>query len=211
MNHDEAISTLAVERYSLDEMTPEDREAFEQHYFECKECWTAVRRAEMFAQNAKLAARMDRRSGGDVRPFRSRRMTWIAPAAAAALFLVVGLGVVRQWVGTMPREGEIAHLYVTDQMRGGPAADNVLPSKQWATLFVEILPVEGAASYRLELVGPGGPRLLEVSAEKAQNPVPWLLRPLPAGNHELVIESVDVGGKRSEIARYPIRVGPSTK
>ena len=35
MTHTEAISSLASERYLLDEMSDQEREAFEAHYFEC--------------------------------------------------------------------------------------------------------------------------------------------------------------------------------
>ena len=35
MNHVEAVKTLAIERYLLEEMTPEERDAFEEHFFSC--------------------------------------------------------------------------------------------------------------------------------------------------------------------------------
>lgn len=38
MTHTEALSSLASERYLLDEMTEQERDAFEAHYFECAEC-----------------------------------------------------------------------------------------------------------------------------------------------------------------------------
>jgi hypothetical protein len=38
MDHLQAVNTLAAERYMLDEMTAEEREAFESHVFSCVEC-----------------------------------------------------------------------------------------------------------------------------------------------------------------------------
>lgn len=38
MTHTEAVTTLASERYLLDEMSTSERDAFETHYFECAEC-----------------------------------------------------------------------------------------------------------------------------------------------------------------------------
>lgn len=38
MTHTEAVTTLASERYLLDEMNTSERDAFEAHYFECDEC-----------------------------------------------------------------------------------------------------------------------------------------------------------------------------
>jgi hypothetical protein len=209
MKHEEASRTQAVERYNLGDMTPDERDTFEQHYFECNDCWTAVRHAEMFAQNARAlgSTRSQEKEDPNVRPFPPRPVKWIVPAAAAAaLLMVFGLGPLREWIGSLPRQGEVPHLYVTGEMRGAEATNNALPAKQWVTLLVDILPVENAAGYRLELRGPGEARHLDVSTEKAKNTVSWLLRPLPSGSYELVIESVH-GGKRSEVTRHRIQVG----
>src|SRR5688572_13802191 len=110
MNHEETIGTHTVERYSLDEMTSDEREAFEQHYFECNECWADVRRAEIFAQNARLV-RLERKTEADkdnVRPFPPRPMRWMVPVAAA-LLMVIGLGPVRMALNSLPKEGEMPH------------------------------------------------------------------------------------------------------
>src|SRR6185312_8464740 len=42
MNHDEALKTLATERYLLQEMNDEQRRDFEEHYLGCPECFEAV-------------------------------------------------------------------------------------------------------------------------------------------------------------------------
>lgn len=201
MKHEEAKGTLAAVRYTLGEMSAEERDTFEHHYFECNECWADVRRAEMFSQNAKVAAKFEQR--------KRRPVPWVAAAAAAAVLMVFGLGPIRAWLAAMPKQGEIAHLYLAGEMRGADDQANILPAREWATLLVDILPVDSAASYRLVLRGEGLTRQLDVSPEKAKNTVQWLLRPLPAGSYELVVESVDRGGRRSETARHSIRVGGS--
>jgi hypothetical protein len=45
MTHQDAVATLAAERYLLDEMTLQDRETFEDHYFQCEECAEDLRDA----------------------------------------------------------------------------------------------------------------------------------------------------------------------
>ena len=46
MDHDEAVRTLATEKYLLGEMYPDLREEFELHLFGCEQCafdlWAAV-------------------------------------------------------------------------------------------------------------------------------------------------------------------------
>ena len=46
MDHKEAVETMAAQRYVLDEMTPEDQEAFEEHFFGCTECAADVKDSE---------------------------------------------------------------------------------------------------------------------------------------------------------------------
>jgi hypothetical protein len=46
VDHDEAVRTLATEKYLLGEMYPDSREEFELHLFDCEQCsfdlWAAV-------------------------------------------------------------------------------------------------------------------------------------------------------------------------
>jgi len=50
MNHQQAIDSMAVERYVLGEMTATDRQAFEGHYFNCPECLEAITFASDFLE-----------------------------------------------------------------------------------------------------------------------------------------------------------------
>ena len=38
MTHSEAVQQMAAERYLLDELAPDVRDAFEEHMFDCQEC-----------------------------------------------------------------------------------------------------------------------------------------------------------------------------
>jgi hypothetical protein len=53
VTHQEAVETLATERYLLDEMSDGDRHAFEEHYFSCEACADDVRTANRMAEAAK--------------------------------------------------------------------------------------------------------------------------------------------------------------
>jgi anti-sigma factor RsiW len=54
MNHEEAVQEMATERYLLDELSPELREAFEEHMFGCQECAFDVRAGNVFMNEAKV-------------------------------------------------------------------------------------------------------------------------------------------------------------
>lgn len=53
MDHDEAIATRAVERYALGEMSEQQAEEFELHFYECVECSSDVDAAQVFALQAR--------------------------------------------------------------------------------------------------------------------------------------------------------------
>ena len=53
MDHNEATQLGAAERYLLRELADEQREAFEDHFFNCTECTAEVRAAMIFADTAR--------------------------------------------------------------------------------------------------------------------------------------------------------------
>ena len=100
MTHEEAGRTLAAERYLLDEMSDEQREAFEEHFFGCDVCAEDMRTAAAMLQGARSGFAGKAGSAATVltmpleRPA-TRRPAWprspaLPWAAAAALACVVG-------------------------------------------------------------------------------------------------------------------------
>jgi hypothetical protein len=99
MDHLQAVNALATERYILGEMTDEERESFEAHYFSCAECADDVRAAALMSEGARRglagAGAATAREHETVVPMRTRRHGWRASialpwAAAAALAIAVG-------------------------------------------------------------------------------------------------------------------------
>ncbi|HEY7291962.1 MAG TPA: zf-HC2 domain-containing protein [Vicinamibacterales bacterium] len=86
MEHQEAVRTLASERYLLGEMTEAERDSFEEHYFSCAECADDVLAGEKMrtgAASGLIAAKAPQK-----RPFQaSVVLPW---AAAASLAVVAG-------------------------------------------------------------------------------------------------------------------------
>jgi hypothetical protein len=62
MDHEQATSMHAAERYLLKELSPEQTTDFEEHYFECVDCADEVRSAFAFADNAKSVQSQHARS-----------------------------------------------------------------------------------------------------------------------------------------------------
>jgi anti-sigma factor RsiW len=59
MDHQQATQLMAVEKYLLDELAPEVRDEFEEHFFDCQECATDLRATAGFMDAAKREFRLN--------------------------------------------------------------------------------------------------------------------------------------------------------
>ena len=105
MNHAEALTKGAVERYQLGELSEKEVEEFETHFFECTDCADELKAGAIFEENAKAVFLEDSRNaasaGAPRAKFEQARASWwnlfwhnpwsAAPAmVAVALLFVVG-------------------------------------------------------------------------------------------------------------------------
>jgi hypothetical protein len=104
MNHEQAVSTFASERYLLDEMTEPERSTFEEHYFACMACAEDVRAGALMRDGVREGLLPDRADGNNVHDMAAsaawrRRNTearrwyqsaFIPWAAAASLAVIAG-------------------------------------------------------------------------------------------------------------------------
>jgi len=208
MDHKLTTDSMAVERYLLGELTPDERREFEEHAFACDECADAIDNGIAFLDNGRELVEGKRRFD-----WRRRIVTWISPAIAAALAVVVSV----QTLVTIPALQratsvpaiQVVSMYDVDQARGS-AADHPRAGKPWV-LLVNIPSEQTYPSYRCELRDASGHARasLTVTEEQARQIVPMLLSPLPAGSYILSIEGVREDGNRTPIASHPVNVqGP---
>ena len=54
ISHEEAVQTLATEKYLLGELYPELRDQFEEHVFSCQQCSFDLWAAATFLAHAKV-------------------------------------------------------------------------------------------------------------------------------------------------------------
>jgi hypothetical protein len=167
----------AAERYILEEFPPEERTAFEEHFFECPECAEEVRSASVFAANAKAVLRDERaREAAKLERSASRpgRRFWWPLAASAALnvALLAGFGLER----VQPRKaaGDMEPQFyqtvaVAAASRGSqstavlPAGArffgvrfDLMPGQQFQSFEVQFLDVKGAVRSEKSLAAPAG-------------------------------------------------------
>jgi hypothetical protein len=169
MDHEEAVQTGAVERYVLGEMKPEEKELFEEHYFECENCALDVRAVTVFAANARALGREEAGKQTEA-PNRGWR-AWFQPAWAPA-FAMLLLGVVGYQAlvsiprlnrevasAAAPRQVQVATL--TGQARGAPAPVEHSGSEPLLLVF-DLPPGVAYEKYTVEILNASGSRVAEV-------------------------------------------------
>jgi hypothetical protein len=220
MDHSEAIQRRATERYLLGELTPDQREQFEEHFFSCPECADDVRRGAILIDNARQV--LDQETIADenrVVPWRLRRRgflgfrpTW---TLAAALILLAGAFTYQNLV-TIPKlknaetrpQALTSFSLITAGSRGGVSTVLQVPQNAAFGLYVDI-PTTGTFPYytvAIETESGDRPVHLKVSAEQAKDTVQILVPAgvLKGGKETLVIEGCTApNSATTEIARYP--------
>lgn len=230
MEHERAVRNLAVESYLLGEMTPGERDAFEEHYFECGICAEDVRTASQFIEDAKGILGSDRSyvpapaPGREIREPRSPGWNWAAwlqPQFAVALVAVFGIVAAVETFSTIPglkrQVSEISaprpvrSMVLRPQTRG---ASTVLTVRQGEPVLLTLdgLELPPGPSSRLQFVvkSDGDRDVLAFSGEYPGIDEPVIVSfpkmDLPAGSYVLHVELTSPAGSARELGRYPFEL-----
>lgn len=177
MEHGEAVQQKATERYLLNELTPDARDAYEEHLFDCTECAMDLRAASAFMDEAKvqLPALLTRE------PARERRnwFAWAGPLltpafaapAFAALILLIGYQNLVQFPAQRATAGQPRLLTQAALHLGARGDATVIETDrgQGVSLSVDLPQRDGITSYALTLTGPDGKQLAIGSIDAGQS------------------------------------------
>lgn len=199
MSHEEATKDLVAERFVLRELSYEDRERFEDHFFNCAQCFRDVQVASEFLHRAHKAPsrEWERRPAINLltefwRP---------APAILAVLFLcAAGTGfyqerTIRELKG--PRQE--SRFYLTEQTRSdGSEKQITVPRGVRLALEAGLMPQREFKSYRAQIVSEPDKRVrytvpLQVGEDDISVTIVMPPEILEEGNYSLIFE-----GKRND-------------
>lgn len=235
MNHDEAVQEMATERYLLDELSPELREAFEEHMFDCQECAFDVRAGNVFLTEAKVqlpaivaapAATEAARPEANPQAYpalRQPKKTWwsflTAPAFAAPAFAMLLAVIAFQNISTIPSLRSAATeprmLPWTSLHMGTRGAEPTVVQadrKQGAVILIELPQQPVYTSYAVDLFDPQGKRIWTQTVTASQNDGAGtlsLLIPgagLEQGSYALNLAGISPQGARTELGRRSLDV-----
>jgi hypothetical protein len=221
MNHEQAIQEMATERYLLDELSPELREAFEEHMFECPECALDIRAGNVFLSEAKAQLpELTKRAAAEAprtEPVREKKPWWsflTMPAFAAPVFAALLALVVFQNVSTIPSLRSlatepriIAPSSLHADTRGAEATVVQADRKQGAAVLIDL--PQGYSSYELGLNDPQGKRIWTKSVAAPEAGALTLSIPgmgLKEGSYTLNLAAISPQGARTELGRRVLDV-----
>lgn len=184
MDHQDVVRRGAIEKYLLDEIPQPERDEFEKHFFDCRECAEEVRTTAAFLAGAKTELRRSHfaqpaRAAAD-RPWFDilRRPAVVVPAFALLMLIIAYQNIVIlprfAGAGDEPKNPEIlTALSLNAGSNRGAVPAAVTPKGQPLLLAVDIPTAQRFSSYTCVLVAPSGAAVwrLPVSAVQAKDAV----------------------------------------
>jgi anti-sigma factor RsiW len=226
MDHEAVVRQKMTERYLLNELDPEARDEFEEHYFDCPDCAADVHAGALFVEQSKVVMGAEQREAilserlavvparapGSV-PARPGWFGWLRPAFAVPVLAVL-LAVIafqdrtnrflRQAVDS-PQI--LASAVVNVNVRGTEPVPVPAHAGQPFGLSLNVPPDSRFASYKLDLYS-------------SQGKLEWSRTVLASGNDTLslyvpgsdpvpsalAVYGISTNGESEDLGRYPIEL-----
>jgi hypothetical protein len=190
MTHEQAAAAGMVEKYLLDELSPAEREQFEEHFFECTVCAEDVLAGyrlkealqtppgEAQPANPKVVEMPPAQPAGRVHSEARPASRWAA-IAAGALLCVVGYQNLVERPRMVQRIAAATSPYVPAKAvnfpmgsRAGEGDVPVFHSAEPLVLNIDIPAEKRWQEYELRISGPGPSYSVMITSEQARNTVP---------------------------------------
>jgi hypothetical protein len=223
MDHDRVVRQKMTERYLLDELDPEARDEFEEHFFDCRDCALDVHAGALLVEQSKVAlAETTERTSAALPvtapiPVKPGWLAWLRPVFAVPVMALLLAVIGYQNLVTYPQLQQAlnspqvmpwAAVNVGTWGSGGPVI-TTRPGKGFL-LFVRIPPEGGYSHYTAELYNPGGKvewslTIPVTSGQETSAQDQWPVQ-VPganreAGSYTLAVRGVTAAGDSKEVGR----------
>jgi hypothetical protein len=222
MDHEAVVLQKMTARYLLNELDPDTRDEFEEHYFGCPKCALDVRLGSAFVDEAKIvlaetsemasAKAADEAVETKPRPPQPNWLAWLRPAIAAPIMAVL-LAVVgyQNFVMYPKMEQALKNPQVLDwapvnigTYGSDSPAIKIQPGRGFL-VFVRIPPQGGYSRRSVDLVNPAGKLewslTIPATASQDQWPVAIPGADRQPGTYQLVVRGTDTAGVSKELGR----------
>jgi Putative zinc-finger len=175
MDHSEVVRLKAIERYILGELPPNQREEFEEHYFDCPECAEEVKALATFVTAGRMITEEDlvAKTAPQVSWEQPREwFAWLRPVIAVPAITALAAVVVFQSAVTIPAlkkqsaAGSVGDVYqssfrVQGSTRGESVSTVAIRGDQSFALDFDFTPAGNFESYTGTLVDAAGLTVLK--------------------------------------------------
>lgn len=226
MDHAEVLRLKALERYVLGELSPEQRDEFEEHYFDCPECAADIRSLAEFRTVSRLVLQEDAANEERARGqgFEGRWFGWLGPITTVPVIATLAAIVIFQAAVTIPglkkqaavkEAGQVFEsLYrLQGNVRGENGSRIAVAANESFALDFDFTPIGDFERYVGSLVDSSGKRVLTFELKGTEvNRELHLVVPagvLRSGNYELVIvgqTGATSAHETKEVQRLPFAV-----
>ncbi|HEY3822954.1 MAG TPA: hypothetical protein VGL82_00260 [Bryobacteraceae bacterium] len=227
VDHEQAIEKHLAECYVLNEMSGAEAESFEQHFFECIECASAVDAGQMLLATGREVAGEARQPVPPEESPRSQRVSFrvslaalwgrpagFVPVAAALVLAVLAIYQNAVVIPGLREAGDSARVIPAFQLiaasRGDAPSISVAPGASSFAVSMDVPPDAQYSRYICELTSAGKIVFdLTSAAPAAGQPVTILVpaRDLRPGVFELTISGVGADGqKREKVSVFPFNL-----
>lgn len=173
MDHSEVLRLKAVEKYILGELSGEDRERFEEHYFDCSECASDIRALARIRSASRMILEGD--AAAEVSSRQQRKNVswfgWLKPAVTVPAMVALAAIVIFQSSVTIPRlkervaSAQTAQIYESSYRlqgatRGADVSQVAVPSNESFGLDFDFTPNASFERYEGRLIDPTGKPVL---------------------------------------------------
>jgi hypothetical protein len=203
MNHSEVLGLKLVEKYVLGELSADEREQFEEHYFDCPECASDIKALVRIRAASRLILEEDAAAEVSSRERRPERgwFAWLKPAVAVPAIAALAAVVLFQATVTIPGLKKLGATGATVQVyessyrlqgttRSGNTSRVVVDSNESFGLDFDFTPNSSFEHYQGRLLDPTGKAVLtfRLKAEEANKELHLVVPAglLGSGTYQLV-------------------------
>ena len=168
MLHSKIKNEEIVERYARNQLAPEERQAFEEHFFGCDECFAELQSVETFVASVRDASARGLLNDHDTAATSPSIWKWTSASAMCAALVLCGVIGWKYLRDTAELRAQLSR--TTDQLRAERLERSVLEAKSNAVEQAEAnVPVA-----MLQASRSGEPRSAIVLQSGAQHLVLWI-------------------------------------
>jgi hypothetical protein len=227
MDHSEAVRLNMVEKYLLGELSPDVRDQFEEHYFDCPECAADVRALSTFLATSRTIFNQEsavKIPATAQNPARLGWFSWLRPAVAAPAIAALVAVVIFQAAVTIPnlkeqattqRGGQVyeSSFHLQGSTRGESATTVAINPNQSFALDFDFTPSQTFPTYLGALVNSSGSTILtfRISGDEANKELHLVIpeNKVSPGRYHLVFTGEDGAvdsSQKNEVQRLSFAV-----